>query len=101
MFRSSARENGKSKRSIANGDGRTQVLFTGIHKKVRNKVRRCDWYSTIHGLRQAFGLRVEADYLTGRVRRMHWSSNSPQADAGYRVAMRDKARALLSVTTRT
>ena len=46
--------------------------------------------------RQAYSLRIEADPVTGRVRRMHWSGNSSMADAAYRVALRDKARSLLS-----
>jgi len=85
----------------ANGDGQTQVLFSGSHKEgqQQNAGTRLVLYDL--PLRQAYGLRVEADSLTGRIRRMYWSSNFAQADSGYRVALRDKARALLSATTRT
>ena len=51
--------------------------------------------------RQAYSLRIEADPLTGRVRRTHWSGNSSMADAAYRVTLRDKARALLNEATRS
>ena len=79
----------------ANGDGQTQVLFSGSHKEgqQQNAGTRLVLYDL--RLRQAYGLRVEGDYLTGRIRRMYWSSNFAQADSGYRVALRDRARALL------
>ena len=85
----------------AGGDGQTQVLFTGINRgdNRQNPGIRLVLYDPL--TRQAYSLRIEADPLTGRVRRMHWSENSPTADAAYRVALRDKARALLSVATRS
>jgi hypothetical protein len=85
----------------AGGDGQSQVLFTGINHGgyQQNPGIRVVLYDPL--ARQAYSLRVEADPLTGRVRRMHWSGNSSMADAAYRVALRDRARALLSEATRS
>ena len=80
----------------ADGDGRKQVLFTGINRGGYQQIPgvRVVLYDPL--ARQAYSLRIEADPVTGRVRRMHWSGNSSMADAAYRVALRDKARSLLS-----
>ena len=85
----------------AGGDGQTQVLFTGINHggNQQNPGIRVVLYDP--RARQTYSLRVEADALTGRVRRMRWSGNASMADAAYRVALRDKARALLSEATRS
>ena len=85
----------------AGGDGQTQVLFTGINHGGNQQTPgiRVVLYDPL--ARQTYGLRVEADPLTGRVRRVHWSGNSSMAGAAYRVALRDKARALLSEATRS
>lgn len=83
----------------ASGDGQTELLFTGIDR--RNEQL---WgvglvlYDPL--TRQTLSLRVDTDPRTGKPRRMHWSDNSPRAEAAYRVALRDKARALLSGAVR-
>jgi len=85
----------------ADDDGHTQVLFSGIDHGGGGQQPgiRLVLYDPL--TRQAYSLRVEADPLTGRIRRMHWSGNAPMANAAYRVALRDKARALLREATRS
>jgi serine/threonine protein kinase len=78
------------------GDGRNQVLFTGISRGVDQQLPGVRVVLYDPRARQSYSLRIEVDPLTGGVQRMHWSSNSSMADAAYRVALRDKARGLLS-----
>lgn len=84
----------------AGGDGQIQVLFAGINRGGNQTAGvAVVLYDPL--TRQTFSLRIEADPRTGKPRRLHWSDNSSMADAAYRVALRDKARALLNGATRS
>jgi serine/threonine protein kinase len=82
----------------AAGDGRNQVLFSGSN---RGGMQTPGFGVVLYDplARQAYGLRVDVEPLTGRVHRIHWSGNSSLATAAYRIALRDKARVLLSSVT--
>jgi serine/threonine protein kinase len=82
-----------AERVDAGGDGRNQVLFTGIGANMNGL--RLVLYDP--RTRQSYSLRVETDALTNQTRRLEWSENSADSSlAAYRVALREKARALLN-----
>jgi predicted Ser/Thr protein kinase len=85
----------------AGGDGQTQILFTGISRGESQQAPGVRAVLYDPEARQSYSLRVEADPFTGRAKRMHWSGNSSLAEAAYRVALRDKVRALLSEAIRS
>ena len=72
------------------GDGRNQILFTGISADTHSGFRLVLYDP---GTRESYSLRIETDKRTGRTRRMHWSGNTADSRAAaYRVALREKAR---------
>jgi len=76
-------------------DGRNQILFSGISNPVRYPSIRVVLYDPF--VRQGYSLMVETDSRTGKTRRMQWSENSADSKvAAYRVALRDKARLLMT-----
>jgi hypothetical protein len=84
----------------AGGNGHNQVLFTGINRSGKQSAGiRVVLYDP--QTRETYSLRIEADPRTGRASRVHWSDNSPMAAAAYRVAIRDKVRAILAEAVRS
>ena len=76
-------------------DGRNQILFSGISNPVRYPSIRVVLYDPF--VRQGYSLVVETDGRTGKTRRMQWSENAADSKvAAYRVALRDKARLLIT-----
>jgi len=76
-------------------DGRNQILFSGISNPVRYPSIRVVLYDPF--MRQGYSLIVETDSRTGKTRRLQWSDNAADSKvAAYRVALRDKARLLMT-----
>lgn len=76
-----------------NGDGRNQILFSGINS-YRNPTLRLVLYDP--QAREAYSLAIETDSRTGQTRRLQWSDNTADSRvAAYRVMMRDKARTII------
>jgi len=74
------------------GDGRNQILFTGLGANTRSGFRLVLYDP---GTRESYSLRIETDKRTGRTRRMHWSENTADfRAAAYRVMLRAKARSV-------
>jgi tRNA A-37 threonylcarbamoyl transferase component Bud32 len=73
----------------AGGDGRDQILFTGIS--------HAGWRLVLYDpeTRQNYSLRIETDSRSGQARQIHWSDNTADSSvAAYRVALREKARTI-------
>jgi hypothetical protein len=82
-----------AERIDAGGDGRNQVLFTGISANMHGL--RLVLYDP--GTRQSYSLRVQTDGLTDQTRLMQWSGNTADSSlAAFRVVLREKARTILS-----
>jgi serine/threonine protein kinase len=76
----------------AGGDGRNQILFTGIAANSDSDLRLVLYDP---GTRQSYSLRVETDSRTGQTHRLRWSENTADSRvAAYRVVMRQKARTI-------
>ena len=84
----------------ADGDGRNQVLLASASDEEEDLGLRLVIYDPV--TRGTYSLRIETDHRTGKARRVHWSNNSATFDAApYRVALREKARAMLNSSTRS
>jgi tRNA A-37 threonylcarbamoyl transferase component Bud32 len=78
----------------ANGDSRSQVLFTGISAD-RQPGLRLVLYDP--GTREGYSLSIETDRRTGQTRRMQWSNNVADSRvAAYRVVLRERARMIIA-----
>jgi hypothetical protein len=76
----------------AGGDGRNQILFTGIGFNSDADLRLV-LYDPF--TRQSYSLTVETDSRTGKTRRLQWSENTADSRvAAYRVVLRQKARTI-------
>ena len=82
-----------AERVDAGGDGRDQVLFTGIS----GNPRRLLLVLYDPGTRQSYSLRIQTDGLTNQTQQMQWSQNTADSSlAAFRVVLREKARTILS-----
>ena len=82
-----------AERVDANGDSRSQILFSGISAD-RHPALRLVLYDP--GTREDYSLNIETDNRTGRTRGMQWSKNMADSRvAAYRVVLREKARTII------
>jgi predicted Ser/Thr protein kinase len=83
----------KAEKIDAAGDGRNQVLFAGINSN-RHALRLVLYDPTT---RKNYSLKLETDARSGQTRHMQWSDNAADSRiAAYRVALREKARIIVS-----